>query len=157
MGKHYVTFTLGEARWCLPVEQVMQIVRRENLIAVPKPPIFVEGVINLRGEIVPVFDLASRLAAARGQLARETGRRSGAEYRRRVVIARQGSRLCGLDVDEVREIVDIDDAVVHAAEPADADGGLVAGVARADTGPLKLLALAAVLAAGPAVAQPREG
>jgi purine-binding chemotaxis protein CheW len=157
MVKPYVTFTLGDTRWCLPVEQVVQIVRRENLSAVPKPAPFVEGVINIRGEIVPVFDLASRLAAARGEPLRDPSRRSGAEYRRRVVVARLGSRLCGLDVDEVREIVDVDDAALDAAEPPVANGGLVAGAVRVEGGPLMLLGLAAVLETGPAITERGNG
>lgn len=163
MGKSYVSFTVGVGRFCLPVEQVVQIVRRENLIGIPRPLPSVEGAINLRGDVIPVLDLRPRLGAAvTGEgSARSTNVKGepGAEYRRRVVITRLGGRLYGLDVDEVREIVDFDDAdiarggtpdaVVEAAGAARAGTagaeGLVAGVARADSGEFLLLDLARAL------------
>jgi len=150
MGKRYVSFTLGSGRYCLPVEQVLQIVRRESLIRIPKPPPLVEGVLNLRGEIVPVIDLRSRLAApSSDEGAPRLGgsrksRNDGAEYRRRVVVTRLGRRMYGLDVDDVREIVDLE-------EPATTPGNaaplpeLVAGVARGEGGEFMVLDLQGAL------------
>jgi purine-binding chemotaxis protein CheW len=84
----------------------MQILRLENLIEIPKPPPFVEGVLNLRGDIIPVVDLRMRLAIAAGEKA---VRAAPDSRKRRVIITKVGSRSYGLDVDEVREIVDIDE------------------------------------------------
>ena len=61
MGKRYVSFSLADVRYCIPVDEVMQILRLENLIAIPKPPPYVEGVINLKGDIIPVVSLRTRL------------------------------------------------------------------------------------------------
>jgi chemotaxis signal transduction protein len=174
MGKSYVSFTLGAGRFCLPVEQVVQIVRRENLIGIPRPLPSVEGAINLRGDVIPVLDLRPRLAAAvRGEGASRSpaGKKGepGAEYRRRVVITRLGGRLYGLDVDEVREIVDFDDASIARGGPPDAGAegagaaragaegpetrsGLIAGVARGESGEFMLLDLARALDARPGAA-----
>ncbi|HEY9595101.1 MAG TPA: chemotaxis protein CheW [Spirochaetia bacterium] len=105
MGKRYVSFSLAGARYGIPVDQVMQILRLENLIEVPKPPPYVEGVINLKGDIVPVVSLRTRLEIGAG------GRAPSPDPRkRRVVVVRLGSRQYGLDVDEVNEIVDIDES-----------------------------------------------
>jgi len=105
MGKRYVSFSLAGSRYGVPVDQVMQILRLESLIEVPKPPPYVEGVINLKGDIVPVVSLRTRLEVGAG------GRAPGPDQRkRRVVVVRLGSRQYGLDVDEVNEIVDIDEA-----------------------------------------------
>ncbi len=156
MRQHYVTFAVGEVRYCLPVERVQQIVRRENLISIPKPPPFVEGVINLRGEIVPVFDLGSRIAEPGGARGAR-GRSGGAEYRRRVVVARMGNRLCGLDVEEVREIIDVDAAAVKPATGPDADNGIVEGVVTTEGGALLLLGLRAVLDTALGDGAPEDG
>jgi purine-binding chemotaxis protein CheW len=173
MGRAYVSFTIGTGRFCLPVEQVVQIVRRENLIGIPRPLPSVAGAINLRGEVIPVLDLRPRLAAAGERAGWPAGKRDpAAEYRRRVVITRHGGRLYGLDVDDVREIVDFDDASITRpgapaagvdgggangdpaegarADGAGADGGgarhsILAGVARGESGEFMLLDLAGAL------------
>ena len=161
MGKAYVSFTLGIGRFCLPVEQVVQIVRRENLIAIPRPLPSVEGAINLRGDVIPVLDLRPRLAAAWEWARRPSGGKKtpGAEYRRRLIITRLGGRLYGLDVDEVREIVDFDDASIsregpeQGGRPGSTGGaGLIAGVARGEGGEFLLLDLARALDARPGAA-----
>ena len=65
MRKRYVSFSLAGGRYCIPVDQVLQILRLEDLIEIPKPPPYVEGVINLRGDIIPVVSLRARLEIAR--------------------------------------------------------------------------------------------
>ncbi len=145
MGKRYVSFTLGDGRYCILVDHVQQIMRLENLIEVPKAPPSVEGAINLRGDIIPVVDLRSRLTAPP-----DAGPRREIERRkRRVVISRLDNRTFGLDVDEVREIVDIDDAGISPEPFADSGpaAALCAGIARGEGGTFMILDLPRVLAA----------
>lgn len=124
MRKRYVSFTLGSGHYCIPVDQVVQIIRPENILEVPKAPPFVDGVINLRGDVVPVVNLRARLgirleARIERPAAAGTEPRAGAGLRARIVVTRVGSRSYGLAVDEVREIVDIDeDGVQHNATEA---------------------------------------
>ncbi len=101
MTGRYVSFTIAASRCCVSVEQVMQIIRPEDLHDVPRTPAFVEGAINLHGEIIPVIDLKKRL----GLPARS---HDGDPRKRRVIIVRFGQRFYGLDVDEVREIVEVE-------------------------------------------------
>jgi purine-binding chemotaxis protein CheW len=103
MRSRYVSFTLGAGRYCLPVDVVVQILRHENLLAVPRAAAFVDGVINLRGEVVPVVNLRERLGIAR----------DGEIRKPRIIVAQTGGRVYGLAVDDVREIVEIDDAAVR--------------------------------------------
>ena len=106
MRKRYVTFGLAGGRYCIPVDQVLQILRLEDLIEIPKPPPYIEGVINLRGDIIPVVSLRARMEVTAG----EPGARGLPEQRkRRVVIIRVDGKSYGLDVDEVREIIEIDE------------------------------------------------
>ena len=106
MRKRYVSFSLAGGRYCIPVDQVLQILRLEDLIEIPKPPPYVEGVINLRGDIIPVVSLRARL-----EIAGTDGAAAAAQdqRKRRVVITRVGGKPYGLDVDEVREIVEIEE------------------------------------------------
>jgi len=99
MGARYVSFILGGGKYCIPVNQVVQILRHENVLDIPKAPRFVAGVVNLRGDIVPVVDLRERFGIAKPQ----------DKKRERIVVTSLGGRPYGLLVDEVRELVDIPD------------------------------------------------
>lgn len=145
MRKRYVSFALGEGRYCVPVDQVLQIMRLEGLIEIPKPPPFVMGVLNLRGDIIPVVSLRARL-----ELPRDKVPRSAADIRkRRVVIARVNGKPYGLDVDEVQEIVEIEDGGIT-TDATTVMGGradFLLGIARHEAGLYMVLDLARVLGA----------
>jgi purine-binding chemotaxis protein CheW len=137
--RRYVSFILDQGRYCIAVEEVLQILRRENLREVPRAPSFVEGVINLRGDVVPVVGLRERFGMAKA-----------AELRKpRIIVAQAGGRLYGLAVDEVREIVEIDDAAVRedAAGPVGAGSALVRGMAEKGGELHMIVDLAGVLSA----------
>lgn len=144
MGRRYVSFTLGDGRFCIPVEQILQILRLEGLMEIPKPPPYVEGVINLRGDIIPVVDLRARLGIDAGK---KPGRGEADPRKRRVVIARLGNRSYGLDVDEVRDIIAIEDTGIagDATTLFGTSAEFVAGIAQVDTGLYVVLDLARVL------------
>jgi purine-binding chemotaxis protein CheW len=147
MGKRYVSFSLASGSYCIPVDQVLQILRLENLLEIPKPPPYVEGVINLRGEIIPVVNLRQRLEIAPQERNVPKG---GDARKRRVIIARVGTRSYGLDVDEVREIVDIDEASItnDATVLFGARADFILGIARREEHLYMLLDLARVFSAG---------
>ena len=144
MRKRYVTFSLAESRYCVPVDQVLQILRLEGLIAIPKPPPFVEGVINLRGDIIPVVSLRARMDITGGD---HSSRGAPDPRKRRVVIIRLDGKPYGLDVDEVREIVDIDDEGVttDATTMFGVRADFLQGIARRDEGVYLVLDLPRVL------------
>ena len=147
MRKRYVSFSLAAGSFCIPVDHVLQILRRENLIEVPKAPPFVEGVLNLRGDIIPVVDLCARLDVSPG----ESGSRPPADARkRRVIIARVGERSYGLDVDEVREVIEIDDSGIttDAATMLGVRPDFILGIARREDRVYLVLDLARVFASG---------
>ena len=141
MGDRYVSFILGTERYCVPVAQVLQILRHEKLLEIPKAPPFVEGVINLRGDIIPVVNLKKRL-----ELPEETRERK----KERIIITQVGSRCYGLAVDEVREIVEIDEASFQgeAASLVGAHADCTRGVARHEDTLFLLLDLSRVLSVG---------
>jgi purine-binding chemotaxis protein CheW len=147
MGKRYVSFSLAAGRYCVPVDLVLQIVRLENLLPIPKPPPYVEGVINLRGEIIPVINLRQRLEIVPG----EKGAGKDLDPRkRRVIVARLGSRTYGLGVDDVREIVDINEAdiTLDATTLFGVRADFVLGIARREESLYIVLDLPRVLAGG---------
>ena len=90
-----VTFRLGGEEYAVNVAQVQEIVRLTTITAVPRSASYVEGVVNLRGRIVPVIDLACRFGLPR----RERSKTS------RIVITEVGGRTVGMLVDAVSEVL----------------------------------------------------
>lgn len=56
----YLTFFLGEEEYGLPILKVREIIRMQPLTRVPLAPMFLLGVINLRGKVVPIVNLRRR-------------------------------------------------------------------------------------------------
>ena len=60
-SKHYLTFTLADEQFALGVSSVKEILDFINITQVPQMPDFMLGVINLRGNVVPIIDLRLKL------------------------------------------------------------------------------------------------
>lgn len=68
----YLTFVLGGEVYALPILDITEIIEFRNLTVVPMMPEFLRGVINLRGRVVPVVDMAARFSRGRTDVARRT-------------------------------------------------------------------------------------
>jgi Chemotaxis signal transduction protein len=93
-----VTFSLGTEEFGVDIMLVQEIIRIPPITRVPKAPSFVEGVINLRGNVIPVVSLRSRFGMERVD---ET------ELSRIVVLQIQG-KVFGIRVDAVTEVLRLD-------------------------------------------------
>jgi purine-binding chemotaxis protein CheW len=101
-----VVFRLGKEEFGVPIDSVQEIVRvPDELTHVPKAPSFVEGVINLRGAVLPVIDLRRRLGLA-------TVERSD---RQRVMVFLIDGVRTGFIVDSVAEVLKIHKAAIEAS------------------------------------------
>ena len=120
--RQYICFQVGDARYALPLGPIVQVLRFENVTPVPMAPGFVEGILNLGGEVVPVINLRSRFGLERG----EPNRRS------RVLVVEQDGVKHGLLVDGVKEILELEDAsILTSGQPlAGLKAELVAGIAK---------------------------
>lgn len=95
--EQFVVFQLGGEHYGLPIGSVIEVVAPpEKLTKLPKAPKFVDGVMNLRGEVVPVIDQRRRFEAA-----------SGTGGKARIVIVRIGNCLAGFVVDGVSEVLKV--------------------------------------------------
>jgi purine-binding chemotaxis protein CheW len=93
----FLVFRLGDEEFGLPIESVDEVARApEQITRVPKTPKFLEGVINLRGEVLPVVDQRKRF-----DLPAFTGERQ----RQRLVVVRTERHRAGLIVDSVSEVL----------------------------------------------------
>jgi len=97
----YLTFFSGSERYAIAILDVKEIIEVSQMTRVPMAPAHIRGVINLRGSVVPVIDLAARL----GRPVSELTKRSCIVL---VEVAAQNERqLIGMLVDEVNEILEI--------------------------------------------------
>jgi purine-binding chemotaxis protein CheW len=98
-GEQFVVFRLGDEHYGLPVAAVDEIVRLpDSLTRVPNAPAFVEGVMNLRGKVVPVIDQRRRFQAPEAP---------GLKDRRRVIVTTFGALQAGFVVDRVTDILEL--------------------------------------------------
>jgi purine-binding chemotaxis protein CheW len=103
----YLTFQLGEEMFAIGILSIREIIEYGSLTVVPMTPPFIRGVINLRGAVVPVVDLAVRF----GREPRENTKRTC------IVIveieAADGSQEMGIVVDAVNEVLEIASADIE--------------------------------------------
>jgi len=90
-----VIFQLTEQTYGINIDAVYEIIRMEAITRVPRTPHFVEGVINLRGKIIPVIDLCKRFNLP---LAERTSSS-------RIIIVDVGGNTIGMIVDGVSEVL----------------------------------------------------
>ncbi|MDQ8023232.1 MAG: chemotaxis protein CheW [Moraxellaceae bacterium] len=70
--QQYLTFTLGNELFALPISPIREIIEFPGLTEIPLTPAFLRGVINLRGAVVPVIDLSVRFGRNATGIARRT-------------------------------------------------------------------------------------
>jgi purine-binding chemotaxis protein CheW len=90
-----VVFSLGEEEYALPIAHVQEIIRYTEPRSVASQTPWVKGVISLRGKIVPVYDLASRLGLPPRAAARK------------IVIVDSGDDMAGMIVGDVKEVLTV--------------------------------------------------
>jgi len=132
-----VSFVVGAEEYAIPILAVQEINRMMDITRVPQSPAFVEGVINLRGKVIPVVDLRKRFGMA-------VNENTGDE--RIIVVEVQGeneARVIGFTVDKVNRVLRIGSDIVEPAPnmASGADSEYVQGVGKLDEGLLILLSL----------------
>lgn len=133
----YLTFGIGEKIFAVGILKVNEIIEVSHVTALPMMPEFVRGVINLRGEAVPVVDLAARIAER------------GTKINKRSCIVLvdvqddddEEGHAVGMLVDGVREIVEISESALQPAPDVgdDFSSEFVVGMGRVDEGFVVLL------------------
>jgi purine-binding chemotaxis protein CheW len=136
--EHLATFYLDREEYGVDVKQVQEIRRVTEITSVPRAPQFIRGVINLRGRILPVLDLRTRLGL--GEVA--TSRAA------RIVVVRVKDRLLGLLVDGASQVLKIPVSQVEPApeEVVQKGGDYIRGVAKLDDRLIILVDLERLLA-----------
>ena len=71
-SQQYLTFTLNAEMFAIGILNIKEIIEYGSVTEIPMVPPFIRGVINLRGAVVPVIDLASRFGGKRSEVSRRT-------------------------------------------------------------------------------------
>lgn len=101
LGTKYLNFLLQEEEYCIEITQVREIMALPRITPLPQTPDFIQGVINLRGNIIPIIDLKKRFELPGGAYGERTC----------VIVVEvafgETEMLMGLVVDETKEVVAI--------------------------------------------------
>jgi len=126
-GNEAVTFLTCEVaahRVALPLLSVREVLRAVSITPLPEAPAVIEGVVDVRGTLVPVVDARGRLGLPRKPL----------ELEDRLVVVRTGDRMLALRVDAVRWMVEVDAGSIESTRELAPDAFFVAGIARLPDG-----------------------
>lgn len=98
MESKYIIFKLDEEYYGIPIGNVLSIEEIEEITRVPNAPEYVRGVINLRGEVIPLVDLKMKLGVSITEYDKNS----------RIVVACMDEVVVGLIVDSSSEVLEID-------------------------------------------------
>jgi len=141
-ARKYLTFVQGRERYGVDIERIREIIEYGQVTAVPMAPAHIRGVINLRGHVVPIVDMGSRL----GLDSADVGNRAC-----NIIVEMEvdeESVPLGFTVQAVEEVVDIEDAQIEAA-PAfgtEVPSEYIAGMGKVDGDFVTILDISKALA-----------
>ena len=93
--KQLINFAVGAEEYGLELSRVKEVIRTRQVTWLPKAPASVKGVINLRGDVIPIVDLRERLGlSAQGQTAAS-----------RIIVVEVQGRMVGMVVDVANQVV----------------------------------------------------
>jgi len=97
-------FKVGDEEYAFDIEEVQEIIRYDTITPVPEAPGFMEGILNLRGSVIPVISLPDRLGF-------------GYEVtdKTKIIVCSVGNEKIGFIVDDVNEILFVEDAYISKA------------------------------------------
>jgi|SRR5690606_16501556 Chemotaxis signal transduction protein len=134
-----VVFKLAGEYYAVDIHQVREIIRVPEITRVPRTPDFVEGVINLRGSVIPIIDLRKRFGLEAAQASDE----------QRIVVVEMEDKTVGVIVDAVTEVLRVDRDRIEPPSPyiLSLDTQYITGIARLDDRLVIMLDVARVLSA----------
>lgn len=142
--RQLVVFSLGDEEYALPITQVHEIIRYTEPRSVASDVDWVRGVISLRGKIVPVYDLASRLGFV-------SERKESAK----IVIVETATDMAGVIVDDVEEVLTVEAEQIEDVPAADNES--IEAIAKIDDRLVILLNPSGIFASASSVAASAAG
>lgn len=133
MEKQYVSFEVTGNRYCIDIMDIKEVVRESEITRLPDSPSFVEGIMNLRGIVIPILSLKKKLGLRDNGPAPAAGQQQGGLHKL-IIISVEGV-LIGLLVDTLDRVFSIDTELIQSADKfADTgiDRAMIHGVVKTD-------------------------
>ena len=130
-----VVFNLGDEAFGVDIAQVREIIKMAEITRVPNSPEFVDGIINLRGQITTIMDLRKRMGM----------KMSEADDQTRIIVVEASGSTLGMIVDSVREVLRISGKDIDPPSATSTHAEYIQGVGKLDDSLLILLDLNKVL------------
>ena len=124
----FIVVTLGKEQYGIDIRFVDNIVRMQRITRVPKMPPYLIGIINLRGEVLPVISLRLKMGLEKDVYEKGT---------RIIILKTETEGTIGVIVDEVREVVTLEETMVDKVDDLRIEGkNYVCNVGKRDNGDL---------------------
>jgi len=95
--RQFISFSVGEEEYGLELLRVKEVIRVRQITRLPKAPSFVKGIINLRGDVIPIIDLRDKFGLEAKEATATT----------RVIVVEVEAKLMGMVVDSASQVVRI--------------------------------------------------
>lgn len=135
----YIVIRIGEEQYGIDIKYIDNIVRMQQITRVPQVPAHFKGVINLRGEVIPVMSIRIKMGLAPDVVSKDT---------RIIIVKMDQHEGIGIMVDMVKEVVNLSSAEIERVgfDRGDNGNAYASGIGKHETGLITLLDLEAVLA-----------
>ncbi|MCD4845524.1 MAG: chemotaxis protein CheW [Methanosarcinales archaeon] len=133
-----VVYHLGDEEYGVEVGQVREIIRMETVTIIPKAPFYIEGVINLRGQVTTVVNMRTKFGLEDIE----------ADQHTRIIVAELGDLIVGMTVDSVTEVMRVSRSSIEPTPSivtSGVDSDCLKGVCKLDNRLLILMDLYKVL------------
>ncbi|QDU64744.1 Chemotaxis protein CheW [Planctomycetes bacterium Pan216] len=135
--RQVVGFHLGDEQYGIEITKIQEIILVGEITRIPHVPVYIEGLINLRGSVIPIIDLRKRFGIEARAMTDDT----------RIIVVNVRNKTIGTIVDAVNEVIRISHEQIDPAPPTITSMGRehIAGLAKLDQRLLILLEIEKVL------------
>lgn len=134
----YIVTQLGDEQYGIDIKLISNIVRMQKVTRVPKVPEYIKGVINLRGEVIPIISLRLKMGLEEDEITKKT---------RIIILTLEQHDSIGVLVDEVKEVITLDEEHIEKVSyEKDDKAKFLCGVGKIDEKLISLLDINSVLA-----------
>lgn len=137
-SKQYIVVKIGNEQYGIDIQYIDNIIRMQRITRVPKAQNYFKGVINLRGDIVPVMSLRLRFHLEADEYTNST---------RIIILKLEPQYAVGVIVDEVKEVITISDSVIEKMNQTGGDDNSIylTGVGKHEENLISILNISGVI------------
>ena len=133
----YIVIKIGEEQYGIDIKYVDNILRMQKITRVPHTQSYFMGVINLRGEVVPVMSIRLKMSLPEDVITNKS---------RIIILKLENNAPIGIVVDEVKEVVSLDERSIDEVNRSSKnDTTFISGVGKVDDSLISLLELSTVI------------